>query len=145
MTLDLLRFPAINRRQRFHEIDDSPADQAHRVLACVFADRRQNHAWTCWNPGNALPLQDRSVEVWPRRENLHLVVGTFRHTTGAAQKASLYSMLDKVGSMTHRSKNHVRAHSFHGQVAAPASLKEGWAPPPGHASAASVGGAIAPG
>src|SRR5271157_429481 len=24
-------------------------------------------AWTCWNPGNALPLQTEVFEVWPRR------------------------------------------------------------------------------
>src|SRR5208337_1749296 len=27
----------------------------------------RNHAWTCWNPGNALPLQTEVFEAWPRR------------------------------------------------------------------------------
>ena len=34
----------------------------------------RNHAWTCWNPGNALPLQTEVFEAWPRREQLHQFV-----------------------------------------------------------------------
>ena len=112
MTLGLFRSPTIYRRQRFHEIDYQPTDQAYKALLASLQIARNNHAWTCWNPGNALPLQDRSVEVWPRREHLHLFACIYRHTTGAAQKASLYSMLDKAGSMTHRSKSDVRRVPF---------------------------------
>src|ERR1035437_9152064 len=73
---------------------------------------RHHYAWTYWNPGNTLPLQDGSDEVWPRREQLHPFMCIYKHTTGAAQKASLYSMLDKAGSMTPRSKSDVRRVHF---------------------------------
>jgi len=56
---------------RFHKIKDHTAGQDDpRFSVASSQSATQNHDWTCWNPGNALPLQDRSVEVWPRRENL---------------------------------------------------------------------------
>src|SRR5271166_6117053 len=59
-------------------------------------------AWTCWNPGNALPLQTEVFEAWPRREYLHPFVCTQGHTAGAAQKASLYNISGGGGSITLR-------------------------------------------
>src|SRR5664280_2839825 len=55
-------------------------------------------------PETRFHFKTRSVEVWPRREHLHLFVCILRHTTGIVQKASLYSMLGKAGSMTLRSR-----------------------------------------
>jgi hypothetical protein len=62
--------------------------------------RLKNHRLTCSNPGNALPLQDRSVEVWPRREYLHLSSGqALPRLKMQYIKASLYNTLRKVGSI----------------------------------------------
>lgn len=53
---------------------------------------------TCWNPGNALPLQDGSVEVWPRREHFAPFSVHVKTHKQRAQKASVYNILRGSGS-----------------------------------------------
>ena len=75
-----------------------------RFWLCVIICCAKLRAWRISqqpaNPGNALPLQDGSVEVWPRRENLHpssepvLPRLEMQHT-----EASLYSTRIKDGSI----------------------------------------------
>jgi hypothetical protein len=59
-------------------------------------------------PETRFHFKTRSVEVWPRREHLHRFLCTLRHTTGAAQKASFYNILEEPRSMTRPPSNRPR-------------------------------------
>src|SRR5208283_5436921 len=51
-------------------------------------------------PENALLIQTEVFDAWPRRKHLHQFVCILEHTTGAAQKASLYNISERGGSIT---------------------------------------------
>ena len=53
---------------------------------------------TCWNPENTLPLQDGSVEVWPRREKTP-AAGTYVPGWRAYYRAVSYNILGETGSI----------------------------------------------